>query len=66
MKAKDVAEKLEGYEQKAYEGGYGSDWLSDIGENMKFYMIDCDKNNVNPTIEGLILWIDKMHEKAES
>ncbi|MCR6108606.1 hypothetical protein HXA34_20160 [Salipaludibacillus agaradhaerens] len=66
MKAKDVAEKLDKYEQKAYDDGCSNDWLSGIGENIKLFMIYCDKNDTQPTLEGLILWIDKMHEKAQS
>jgi hypothetical protein len=66
MNPKEVADKLEEYENKAYEGGYGIDWLSDIGSELKLYMIDCDKNKARPTMEGLLQRIDKMHKSAES
>lgn len=63
MKAEQIVEKLEGYEQEAYEGGFGLDWLQDVGENLKFYMLDCKNNNKNPTLEGLITWIDELAKK---
>ncbi|QKS70232.1 hypothetical protein FLK61_26080 [Paenalkalicoccus suaedae] len=66
MKAKDIAEKLERYEQKAYEGGYGIDWLEGIGINLKYYMIECDKKEVEPTMRDFLSRIDEMHKKAEA
>ncbi|MFS0557415.1 hypothetical protein [Brevibacillus sp. 179-C9.3 HS] len=32
MSAKKLLEKLESYEQSAYDGGIGVDWLANIGE----------------------------------
>lgn len=59
-----MSELLEGYEQKAYAEGFGQDWLTDVGENFKIYMIDCQNNGVQPSFEGLMKWITDLHVKA--
>ena len=60
--SKRLLEKLEKYEQAAYDGGYGEDWLVDIGEGFKFYVRDCVDKNEKVTIKGFEKHIDKMHK----
>lgn len=57
-----LLEKLERYEQDAYNGGYGEDWLIDVGEGFKFYIRDCTDKNEKATIKGFEKYIDKMHK----
>jgi len=52
--------KLEAYENSAYEGGVGCDWLSEIGEKYKFYVKECEENNIAPTFEGWVTYVDKL------
>ena len=58
--SKKLLDKLEKYEQKAYDGGYGSDWLENIGEGFKFYIKDCVNKNLRPTIKGFEKYIDNI------
>lgn len=62
MEAARMLEKLESYEQKAYEGAYGADWLEQVGENVKFYVKHCVESNLEPSITGLIEWIGNLAE----
>ncbi|MCY7675727.1 hypothetical protein [Bacillus safensis] len=62
--AKKMANMLEDYEQKAYAGYFGVDWLTDVGENLKMYMINCHLEKRDPTFEGLMKWITDLHIKA--
>ncbi|MEM5028942.1 hypothetical protein WKH33_07980 [Priestia sp. WB3] len=64
MTAKKMADMLEGYEQEAYEEGFGLDWLADVGENLKNYMINCHLEKREPTFEGLMRWINDVHINA--
>lgn len=41
---KRYSELLEQWEQEAYHDGYGADWLADVGEGIKYYAMNCDKN----------------------
>lgn len=59
VSAKKEAEKLEGYEQSAYDGGVGSDWLERIGENLKYYFIYCSSESVAPSLAGFMRVVDK-------
>jgi len=54
------SEKLEQYEQKAYDAGYGADWLADVGENVKFYAMLCESKGESPTFDGLMQHIEKL------
>jgi len=60
--SKRLLDKLEKYEQEAYEGGYGSDWLTDIGEGFKFYVEQCVQNNESVTIKGFEKYIDNLNK----
>ncbi|MCY7500158.1 hypothetical protein [Bacillus pumilus] len=64
MTAKKMADMLEDYEQKAYAGYFGVDWLAAAGENLKKYMINCHLEKREPTFEGLLQWITDLHIKA--
>ena len=33
--------QLESWEQKAYGGEYGADWLETVGESVKYYAYEC-------------------------
>lgn len=58
--SKKLLDKLEKYEQQAYNGGYGQDWLEQIGEGFKFYIRDCVNENKKPTIKGFEKYIDNI------
>ncbi|CAM3805108.1 hypothetical protein ABER99_21445 [Paenibacillus glucanolyticus] len=60
MIAEKLLEKLEAYEQSAYDGGFGQDWLSDIGEGFKFYVQECIQQGKSVTIAGFVKYIDNM------
>lgn len=62
--SKALLEKLERYEEEAYDGGFGQDWMESIGEGFKFYLADCQKNKKRATIAGFERYIDSLHEKA--
>jgi hypothetical protein len=61
--SKKLLDKLESYEQRAYDGGYGSDWLENIGEGFKFYIQVCVDKNIKSTIKGFEKYIDDMASK---
>ena len=56
---KRYSEMLEAWEQEAYQDGYGADWLSDIGEGVKYYAMECEAKGRRPTFAGLIRYIDR-------
>jgi len=60
VQAEKLLEKLERYEQQAYDGGFGSDWLEEIGEGFRFYVADCIDNKRRMSISGFAAWIDEM------
>lgn len=60
MKAEQLLEKLEAYEQSAYDEGFGMDWTSDIGEGFKFYVKDCIAQGKTITIAGFVRRINEM------
>ena len=49
----EYSEQLERYEQVAYEGGYGADWLADVGEGVKFYAMMCERRGSGLHLLGL-------------
>ena len=60
---------LEAYEQYAYSGGFGLDWLADVGEGFKFFVAFCDASGIKPTIPRFMRWIetriaDKKHAET--
>ena len=60
MDLNKLYKKLEAYENLGYEGGVGLDWLAEIGENFKFYVLECKENDVEPTFEGWVAYVDKL------
>lgn len=61
--SKKLLEKLEKYEQEAYDNGFGSDWLEQIGEGFKFYIQNCVEKDIRPTIKGFEKYIDNLYGK---
>lgn len=59
-------DKLEKYEQDAYDGGFGSDWLSDVGEGFKFFLEKCVKEGRHATIKGFENYIDNLAKEKFS
>ena len=57
--SKALLNKLERYEQIAYDGGYGDEWIETVGEGFKFYIRDCVKKNERATIKGFEKYLDK-------
>ncbi len=51
------SEQLEQWEQEAYAGQYGSDWLEEIGESVKWYVLACEAQKVRPTFAGLMKYL---------
>jgi len=60
MDLNKLYKKLEAYENLAYEGGNGLDWLAEIGEHFKFYVKECEENKTEPTFEGWVARVDKL------
>jgi hypothetical protein len=61
-----ILDKLEEYEQLAYDDGYGEDWLIDVGEGFKFYVRDCIANHTRVSISGFIQYIDNLASNKNS
>ncbi len=57
--SKKLLEKLEEYEQIAYDGGFGDEWLEDVAEGFKFYIRDCVDSGGRATISGFAKYLDK-------
>lgn len=55
---------LESWEQEAYTGGYGADWLEEIGESIRVYAMDCENAGKRPTFSGLIQYLKILHDGA--
>lgn len=58
--SKQLLSKLEKYEQGAYDGGIGLDWLADVGEGFKFYVQRCVYEGKKASIRGFEEYIDKL------
>lgn len=58
-KGPSYVEQLEAWEQEAYAGGYGEDWLTDVGEGVKFYAMKCEAEGKRPTFKGLLEYLDE-------
>lgn len=58
-----ILDKLEEYEQLAYDGGYGDEWLESVGEGFKFYIKDCITENVRPSINGFVKYLNGIASK---
>lgn len=65
-RAEKLLQKLERYEQAAYDGGYGSDWLESVGEGFKFYVQQCRDTGRPVTIAGWEKYLDALHAVANS
>lgn len=59
------SKQLEQWEQDAYDGHYGSDWLEDVGEGVKFYAMSCDEQGKRPTFAGLMNYLERKHNHIE-
>ncbi|MBG9689471.1 hypothetical protein ABD91_00830 [Lysinibacillus sphaericus] len=59
MDIQKTIKKLEYYEQEAFNEGFGSDWLSDIGEDLRFYFIECHDKEITPSLQEFLYRIDK-------
>lgn len=55
------SERLEHWEQEAYKGGWGADWLEEIGENVKFYALKCEISGEQPTFTGLMKHLESVY-----
>lgn len=55
---------LEAWEQEAYTGGYGADWLEEVGESIRVYAMDCENRGKRPTFSGLIQYLKILHDGA--
>lgn len=62
--SKALLDKLERYEADAYDGGFGQDWLEDVGEGFKFYIKDCVYTGRRATIAGFERYLDNLHKEA--
>lgn len=60
--SKQLLEKLERYEQIAYDGGWGDEWIEEIGEGFKFHIRNCCDANVKPTIKGFEKYLDDLRK----
>lgn len=58
-KYNEYLEQLERYEQIANEGGYREAWLTDVGEAVTFYAMQCETRGKRPTFAGLMKYLDK-------
>lgn len=55
---KKYSEQLERYEQAAYAGKFGADWLEIVGEGVKFYAMMREAQGKRPTFAGLMKYLD--------
>lgn len=55
---------LDAWEQEAYKGGYGADWLEEVGESVRVYAMDCENDGKRPTFAGLIRYLKILHDGA--
>lgn len=53
---------LESWENEAYEGKYGSEWLEEVGEGVRTYAKNCEINGKRPTFRGLIQYLQALRE----
>lgn len=58
--AEKLLKKLESYEQDAYDGDFGADWMESVGEGFKFYVRDCISKGCRVTIAGWVDYLDKL------
>ncbi len=58
-KALAYFDKLESWELKAYQGGYGDNWIVAVGEGVRLYCYQCWKDKQEPTFAGLIAYLEK-------
>ena len=59
------AEQLEAWEESAYDGGFGADWFEEVGENVKFYALQCEEFGEPPTFEGLMRHLASIAEEGD-
>lgn len=51
-------------EQEAYAGGYGADWLENVGESVRVYATECENEGKRPTFAGLIRHLKSLHDEG--
>ena len=61
----EYVKRLERLEQSAYQGGWGADWLEEVGENVKFYAIACEQRGELPTFRGLVNHLEALRQAAQ-
>lgn len=64
--SKQLLEKLERYEESAYEGGFGADWLEQVGEGFKFYIAECVNSGSRATIAGFERYLDGLYKETKA
>ena len=52
--ANRYATTLQNWEQEAYAGEYGEDWLVEVGESVRWYCEKCRDEGMVPTFSGLM------------
>lgn len=62
MKYSDMLDK---WEKEAYEGEYGTDWLEEVGEGVKFYSMLCEAQGKRPTFAGLMNYLARKHNPTK-
>lgn len=60
--SKQYVDILEKWEDEACMGHYGSAWLEQVGEGVKFYAMKCQTEQKVPTFKGLISYIESMRD----
>lgn len=58
--AMKYSEQLEQWERESYDGSYGSDWLEEVGEGIKFYAMLCEAKSIRPTFAGLMKYLKSL------
>lgn len=53
---------LEAWEQEAYKGGYGADWLEEVGEGVREYASKQESCGKRPTFAGLMQYLKEKQE----
>ena len=64
-KKQRASEILEAWEQQAYDGGYGADWLEQVGESVRIYAMDCENDGKRPTFAGLLRYLSLLQQGQE-
>lgn len=60
-----LLDKLKIYEHRAYSGGFGADWLEEIGEGFRHYIEKCIATGEIASINGFITYLDGIAPEPE-